>query len=106
ARPELSLALGRTILLSYGGWSGLLDAEIRAGIGRDLVLSAPDTQVRIPGFTPLSVRGFNRDAFVVPVGARAELQVANALSVFADYEGVVSRLGTDNTVLGGLRWRF
>jgi D-alanyl-D-alanine carboxypeptidase len=106
ARPELSVALGRTILVSLGGWSGLLDAEIRAGIGRDLVLEAPDTRVRIPGFTPIAVRGFDRDAFVVPVGARAELQVADALSVFADYEGAFSRLGTDNTVLGGLRWRF
>ncbi|MET7245171.1 serine hydrolase [Methylobacterium sp. EM32] len=106
ARPELSLALGRTVAVSLGGWSGLLDAEIRAGIGRDLVLEAPDAQVRIPGFTPLAVRGFARDAFVVPVGARAELQVADALAVFADYEGAFSRLGTDNTVLGGLRWRF
>ncbi|MGV6872143.1 serine hydrolase [Pseudochelatococcus sp. B33] len=105
-RPELTVILQKQHEFSSGGVLRRLSGEVEVGIARDAVLDKARATVLMPEFSPITVQGFDADAWALIVGARLGIEATDQVNLFASYDGSFSSKKSSQSVRGGLEVRF
>lgn len=105
-RPELTVTLQKQRDPSSEGMSRWLSAELEIGIARDAILNKARSTVLMPDFSPITVQGFNGDAWALITGARIGIEATDQISLFASYDGQFSSTRNSQSLRGGLEVSF